>query len=169
MKHLNLSSSLLTGVAILLCGCSTPKDESDVSHACPPGTTIQGSRTLHAEGMNSLLGSGWIKAATVSPAKFPSGIETHYKIHRRDDLAAGDHRLELRFSKVEGTPAMAHIYGFDGAIVLGNGPTLYALSSGKANGVQLLVKANPEGGGGLAVLTCQNQKKSVIAIDIPAP
>jgi rhodanese-related sulfurtransferase len=148
-------------------------NKSDYENVCPnndlpsPLGGIVYGRTVE----NAVNLKEWAKTPQVSASKFPTGVEVFYKFdsnssEQKDNEFEPEYSLDLLFSDYGESKSIAYAYAHSGAVLKNSKDVVFILKSGGRSKFTIQVAAE-KGKGGVAVVTCKNNRKSIISIDLP--
>lgn len=165
---------LVVAVILVLPGIYYFSDvKSDYLNVCPNNDLPEPlGKVISSQSVESSVNlKDWGKTATVSASKFPTGIGVFYRF---EENASGDnkkeieseYKLELLFSDHGEGKSIAYVYAHSGAAMKNSKNAVFVLKSGAKSKISIQVSAE-KGQGGVAVVTCKNNRKSIISIDLP--
>lgn len=171
-RKVMMQAGVVVLILMLVGGIFANKKNIDVKNPCFDAiTTLNKEKNLILSSLynRDLNLDEWKKTAKVSASKFPSGIDVFYKFETIDENKSLDvftYTLSLIFSSIDDNDAIAYVYPHSGAVMLDHESDLFSLQKKKINH-QLFRFSTKKTTGGVAVVTCQNGKTSVISIDLP--
>jgi len=175
MRMKNRKSMLQIGVlalvAVLAGGYFTVHEKLNLKNPCADLLTISKEKNLisASEYKENLDLGEWNKTAKVSPSKFPSGIDAFYKFETdgaKENSQEIAYKLSLLFTSVDDDGAIAYVYPHSGASMVDHLNDIFLIQKRIVNQLTIKLVAK-KSTGGVAVVTCQNGRKSVISIDLP--
>lgn len=168
-KKIMFSIGVLVMGLVAVGGYFTEGHRSNTQNPCLDTKNVNNQLISLAEYQGVVDTSEWKKAAKVSASKFPSGIDIFYKIETVNVEEIKDeysHKLTLLFTSIDNDGAIAYVYPHSGAHMQDHVNDLFLLRKKLINQQSISVVAK-KSTGGVAVVTCQNGRKSVISIDLP--
>lgn len=175
MRMKNRKSMLQIGalvlVAVLAGGYFAVYEKATLKGPCADLLTISKEKNLIFawEYKGNLDLAEWKKTAKVSTSKFPSGIDAFYKFEidaANENSQVTTYKLSLLFTSVDDDGAIAYVYPHSGASMVDHLNDIFLIPKNSINQVSIKLVAK-KSTGGVAVVTCQNGRKSVISIDLP--
>lgn len=174
MRFGKLMALVAALLSLLLLGNYLPVPEAVVTNysaACPNPATVERAKEIvkSATAKNEGDTSAWRKTAKVSPAKFPSDINGSYQFEVLENNDASNetvYKLTIHMTGVENEAAIAYAYPHSGAVMLDSEGSVYGLHKAAVSEISIRLRAK-RGAGGIALVTCQNHRQSIVSIDLP--